>query len=244
MENDILDDIGISDTGPSHESEAKKKQKSDDKVNMYEVETVKAKDIDTDSFEKSGHTFMVHVFDGDNDITETEEQIIKVATKLKDKGYVLRCESPSDDKIPNKIAKIDGMKVEAYLPFKKFNPDLADKATLTNKYELPYQYAAQLYGQRYNDLTPGVRAIFAAKIMAALGIDSDNPVDFLICYSPDGREYMPDRNSKEKIDYAKLGSLSFYLKMAQKCGIPVYNFKNKDSLINFVNNYLKNNTED
>jgi len=112
---------------------------------------------------------------------------------------------------------------------------------LTNPYELPYKYAAHLYGQRYNELKKGAKAVYASKLMAALGEDCNNPVDFLICYSPDGKEHL---NGKDKIDYKKLGSLSFYLKICQSSGIPVYNFKNKESIVNFVENYLKPTIED
>lgn len=242
---DILDEIGISDSGPSHETEARQKKKSDGKINMYDVEIVKAKEIDTDSFEKIGHTFMVHVFSGSDDVSEVVDQIVKVATKLKDKGYIFRCDAPSDDKIAKKILAIEGLKKEVFLPFKKFNESVADKAIMSNGYETPFKYAAQVYGKRYNELKPGARAVYASKLMAALGENSDNPVDFLICYSPDGREYMPDGHNKEKVDFAKLGTLSFYLRLCQQAGIPVYNFKNKDSLITFVSSYLKNvETED
>ena len=237
---DLLDEIGISDSGPSHESEAKKRKKNDGKVNMYETEFVKAKEINTDSFEKEGHTFMVHVFPGDDDVSEVTEQIVKIAAKLKEKGYIYRCDAGSDDVIAKKLVKVEGLKKEVFLPFKKFNEDLADDAILTNTYELPYRYAAQVYGKRYNDLKPRGKAVYAAKLMCALGEEGTNPADFLICYSPDGREYLPGMEKKEKVDYAKLGTLSFYLRMCQSCGIPVYNFKNKDSLITFVSNYIKN----
>ena len=246
MELDILEEIGVSDTGKSEPAPEVKKtfKPSGDKVNMYDVEIVKAMEIDTDKFDKTGHTFMVHVFGGGGDTDEVEEQILKVATKLKDKGYIFRCDAPADDTIGNKLASMEGLKKEVYLPFKKFNENLADSATMTNKYELAYRYAAQIYGKRYNDLKPGARAVYAAKLLAALGIDGDNPVDFLICYSPDGREHLPGRENKERIDYTRLGTLSFYLRLCQQAGIPVYNFKNKDSLITFVSNYLKPKSEE
>ena len=120
---------------------------------------------------------------------------------------------------------------------------MKDEAIETNGYEKPYRIAAKyiMGGERFNALGKGIKAINASIVMTMLGAECDNPVDFLICYSPDGREHMPVYNPKgknEKVDYTKLGSLGNYLKIAKNAGIPVYNFKNKTSLLNFVKSYL------
>ena len=231
---DLLDDLDIPTTTP----EVKKPMSSGkkEKVNMYEMEVIPSKEINTDKFDKIGHTFMVHVFAGDDNTEEVEERLIKLAGKLKEKKFVYRCDASENDIIANKIANIEGLKKEVYLPFKKFNIDLADNATMPNTFELPHNYAAQIYGPRYNDMKPGGRSVYASKVMAMLGVDCDNPIDFLLCYSPDGREGF---QARERVDYKLVGTLSFYIKLAQVAGIPVYNLKNKDSLINFIKTHIQ-----
>lgn len=205
-------------------------------VNMYEVDFIKSAEIDTDKFSKDGHSFMVHVFEGQEEEPGLREKFEKLVKALSKKGYVYRCDAGSNDEIANSLTTLEDVKVEAYLPFKKFNEDLADEATLVNKYELPFKYAAGIYGQKFNERKPGARAVFAAKVMAALGKDCDNPVDFLLCYSPSGTEFF---DHKVKPDYSKVGTLSFYIRLAQKAGIPVFNIKNKSSIENLIDTYIK-----
>lgn len=238
---DILDDLKIPITDEVIKPEKPNEKK--EKVNMYEATTIKELEIDTDALVKEGHTFAVHVFSGGEDVDVVGEQIAKIAMKLRDKGYVYRWNCDTDDEVASKIYKTPDLKVESYLPFPKFNENMKGEATETNSYEKPYRIAAKyiMGAERFNALKPGVRAINASLVMTMLGIDSNNPIDFLICYSPDGREHMPIYNPKgktEKVDYAKLGSLGRYLKLAKASGVPVYNFKNKASLVDFVKSYL------
>lgn len=200
------------------------------KINMYEVDFITSKKIDTDTFEKSGRSFAVHVYEGSEDI---EKKILFVATKLVEEGFVFRHNGASDNKLQNKILEIDNIKVESYLPYPKFNENIK-KATISNFFELPFKYAAELYGQRYNELKKGARAIYASQLQSLLGKECNNPVDFLLCYSPDGSERHPVYEKGKKIDYTKLGTLGFYLKVTDASGIATYNFKNDSSITSLI----------
>lgn len=199
-------------------------------VNMYEVEFIKAKDIDTDAFNKVGRSFAVHAFKPTDD---DKKKILIIAKKLIKDGFTYRHDGPADDEVSNLILEIEDATIESYLPYKKFNENI-EKPIIVNYFELPYQYAATLYGQRYNDMKPGGRAVFASKVQALLGKECTNPVDFLICYNPTGDEMQPAYEKGKKIDYENLGSLGFYLKIAEKAGIGVYNIKNESSLKNLI----------
>lgn len=234
---DILGNLGISGSKPAPAFGGNK-----NKVNMYEAEHIKAKEIDIDSFNKKGKTFAVHMFEGNENVEDVKLKITKIANKLKDLGYVFRCDAGEADELGNTVAGLEGLKTEVYLPYKKFNINLSENAILSNTYELPYRYAATVFGEKYNNIKPGGRAVFASKMMSLLGKEGDNPVDFLLCYSPDGSEYFSGKDSggnRTKIDFSKVGSLSFYIKACQRAGIPVFNIKNTESLTNFVESYLR-----
>ena len=209
----------------------KKKEKT---TNMFEVEFVEPKDIDTDTFEKNGRSFMVVEH---NIPEEVAEKIVKVATKLLQDGFTFRFDgTQKESALQNKILSMCGDKnVECYIPYKKFNENIENGIT-PNAYELPYRYASKLYGKAFNEkLGKGSKAMHATKIHALLGINSDNPIDFLICYNVNGDEvYPPYKKGGPAIDYTKLGNLGFYLKATDKTNINVYNFKKIDSIKNLI----------
>ena len=199
-------------------------------VNMYEVDVITSKKIDTDSFEKEGKSFAVHLFDANEDI---EKKILFVAGVLIEQGYVFRHNGNANDKLQNKILEIDNVVVESYLPYGKYNENIK-KSTIVNYYELPFNYAAQLYGQKYNDLKKGAKAIYASQVQTLLGKECTNPVDMLLCYSPDGSERPPVFEKGKKYDYSKLGTLNFYLRVTDVAGIATYNFNNSESISSLV----------
>lgn len=204
--------------------------KKEDKINMYEVDVIPSKEIDTDIFEKNGRSFAVHTYE----ITpDAEKKMMIIANALVEQGFVFRHNGNKEDEIQNKILEIDNIKVESYLPYAKFNEDIA-KPIISNYYELPFNYAAQLYGQRYNEMKKGARSIYASKVQSLLGKECTNPVDFFLCYSPDGSETTPKFEKGKKYDYSKLGTLGFYLKVTDKSGIATYNFKNDASIASLV----------
>lgn len=204
--------------------------KKENKINMYEVETIPSKEIDTDIFEKKGRSFAVHLFNAPDDV---KKKVMIIANALVEQGFVFRHDGNKEDEVQNSILEIDNIKVESYLPYGKYNDNI-QKPIISNFYELPFNYASQLYGQKYNELKKGARAIYASKVQALLGKDCTNPVDFFICYSASGDETYPKYDKNKKIDYTKLGSVGFYLRVTDKSGIATYNFKNDESISSLV----------
>ena len=233
-----FDDLLDNSTKPTHESAGeetsyKKEGDKKDSVNMYDVEFIEPKDIDTDTFEKKGRSFMVETHNAPEDVVE---RIIKVASKLISDGFKFRHDGNADDEVQNKILTMCEEKdYESYIPFKKYNEDI-EKPISPNGYEAPFRYASKLYGGSYNEkLSKGAKAVYASKVHALLGKDSNNPIDFLLCYSASGDEtYPPYKKGGPKIDYSKLNNTGFYLRVTDATSINVYNFKNNDSIKNLV----------
>lgn len=206
------------------------RNKQKNSINMYEVEIITEKEISTDTFNKEGRTFAVHTHKCPEDEVK---KILVIAKKLIKDGFTFRHDGAADDAVQNLILEVEDATVESYLPYKKFNENI-EKPIISNYYELPYSYACNAYGQRFNDLKKGARGIYASKVQNLLGKDCTNPVDFLICYNPSGDESYPEYVKGQKINYEELGSLGFYLKVTDKSGIAVYNIKNKSSLENLI----------
>ena len=241
--DDLLGDDNL--TPPSHGKEEPKQssyskpayngnyKKNENKVNMYDVEFIEPKDIDTSIFEKDGKSFMVIAHDAPEEVVE---KILKVVKKLHSDGFIFRHDGNATDTVQNKILEIYGdSNVESYIPFKKYNEDI-EKPISPNGYEAPFRYASKLYGGSYNEkLSKGAKAVYASKVHALLGKDSNSPIDFLLCYSASGDEtYPPYKKGGPKIDYSKLNNTGFYLRVTDATSINVYNFKNSDSIKNLV----------
>lgn len=232
----LMDDVKKPSYGSDNtesQSHGKKDDSKKDTVNMYDVEFIEPKDIDTDTFEKKGRSFMVETHNAPEDVVE---KIIKVSAKLIREGFKFRHDGNAEDEVQNKILTMcEAKDVESFLPFKKYNENI-EKPITPNTFELPYKYAAKIYGPAYNEkLSKGAKAVYASKVHAILGKESDNPIDFLICYNVNGDEvYPPYKKNGPKIDYSKLGNLGFYLKVTDKTNINVYNFKNMDSIKNLL----------
>ena len=186
--DDLLGDDNL--TPPSHGKEEPKQssyskpsyngnyKKNENKVNMYDVEFIEPKDIDTSIFEKDGKSFMVIAHDAPEEVVE---KILKVVKKLHSDGFIFRHDGNATDTVQNKILEIYGdSNVESYIPFKKYNEDI-EKPISPNGYEAPFRYASKLYGGSYNEkLSKGAKAVYASKVHALLGKDSNNPIDFFI----------------------------------------------------------------
>lgn len=217
------------------------------KINMYDVDFIKALPFDTDSFSKEGKTFTVCFVPGDNEEenAKAKENIKKICKRLGELGFVMRIIFHANDKFENELCEIEGLKREVYLPYGKFNPKYAKESIIANYYEKPYGHAAEIIGKKFNESfsKPG-KGIMASRAHCMLGKKSDNPVDFVIIYNEEGREFIPDKSNNngggkpERIDFKKLGNSAFYMKVAQKIGAQIFNVKKSESILQLRDLYL------
>lgn len=212
------------------------------RINMYDVETVNPLDFNNLEITKEGKTYAMYAFFGPNETKEKKDEITAlfkaIARKLSDKGYVYRFNGSGDDVVINEVIEIEGLKSTIFLPFKKFNSELGDKAILVNGYEAPFRYACELIGKnqdgvlKFNGYKKGARAVAASRVQSILGKKSNNPVDFMITYNPTGLEFF---EKGKTLDFSQIGQLWFYVKLCTKLNIPMFNIQNKESLDNLKN---------
>jgi len=67
-------------------------------------------------------------------------------------------------------------------------------------------------------MRPYVRGLLGRNAMQILGPDGDSPVDFVVCWTPEGRDD---------------GGTGYAIRLAWKYGIPVYNLRNPDQAREF-----------
>lgn len=109
--------------------------------------------------------------------------------------------------------------MEIYVPcdgfngfFEANNPHVITKIP-TKAYEI-----AEEFHPTYQKLKPFVKNLMARNCMQILGKELDNPVDFVICYTNDGKAS---------------GGTGQALRLAESMNIRIYNIHNKDAFLWF-----------
>lgn len=120
-------------------------------------------------------------------------------------GWISTIDSP--DPIP-------GM-AELYLPWIPFNGwGETDRAAMLVEKPTPWAFdMAKLYHPAWGNLTLGAKALHARNMHIMLGLDLDDPVDAVICWTPGGR---------------LVGGTAQALRVAVDFAIPVHNLANED----------------
>jgi len=158
--------------------------------------------------------------------------LVNMSLMLSKAGYTFRCNADKNDVVQltilNKIkeegdaAKGDP-KFEVYLPWAKFNEDI-EKPTMTYPNEAGYSIAVNMHNTFY-DQKESVRAIISRDVHMSLGTTGTEAVEFMVIYTECGSESIGQHP-----DYRKLGNATFYIKLAEKANIPVFNVKNPESI--------------
>ena len=73
--------------------------------------------------------------------------------------------------------------------------------------------AEQNWGVTLDKMKPFVQRLIARNMMIMLGSNGDEPVKFVVCWTPDGKV---------------VGGTAWALRLAEKCNIPIYNLFNPD----------------
>lgn len=130
-----------------------------------------------------------------------------IGRELANRGYIL-CSGHADgaDKaFELGCDKVPFSKKEIYLPWRDFN------GSDSGLYALPEEayILAKQFHPRFNELNPTSQKLIARDGMQVLGLDLKTKVDFIVCYTDEGK-------SK--------GGTGQALRIAKAYNIPVYNF--------------------
>jgi hypothetical protein len=149
--------------------------------------------------------------------TPVEQDMVQFAYIAASLGWILRSGGAlgSDTAFERGSDTAGGIK-EIFLPWEKYNNN-------TSTYTAPSSSAhdiARTIHPMYSKLSPASKALVARNCHQVLGLSLDNPVEFVICYTPDGCTH----HSK----YTRAtGGTGTAISLASKHLIPVFNIFNK-----------------
>jgi len=203
----------------------------EDKVkteNLWEKVDFKPIKIDASKLHSTKKSFAI-AHSNNNIPASVYEKILEIAKVLITKGYTFRHNGSSNDTLQNEILGITDIKVDSYIAWKKFNPDIKNpvmtEPTLTG-------YGIAVYSHKvFYKLPSSVRAMISMQVHTLLGKNCDDPVSMLIGYSECGTEAL-----QKDTDYKKTGNLTFPLKICGDSNIPVYNVQNETAIKRLAEN--------
>lgn len=151
-------------------------------------------------------------------------QMKALAGRLADMGYVLRSGGAdgADWAFEYGCADASG-EMEIYLPWKGFNHNTS---MLYTPHPDTYKIAAELH-LAWNYLSSAARTLMARNVHQVLGRDLQTPVDFVLCYTPDGCTSIERYTSKT-------GGTGLAIALASVNNIPVFNLRNADAIKQLV----------
>ena len=187
------------------------------------------KKLELEKMKKVGDSYAWYVNLVEESIPEeTQKKILSLVGVLGKKGYTLRLTPDKTDKLGLAMLSVEDCKsIETYLPWGKFNEDIAEP-TLKFPKSVGYEIAKG-YTKVFDKVPAAVRAFYATRAHVFAGVTGDNPINFLICYTEGGAE-----GFKKGFDYKKEGSLGFFIAMCNELNIPIFNLKNDESFKRLV----------
>lgn len=165
-------------------------------------------------------------------------KILAISKFLNSKDFIYRLSNDDKAILENKICGIENIKIEAYLPWKKYNLGVSE--TFETIY--PSESSAKLllaYNKSYAKLSNGLKNIVSSQYQSLLGKDLTTPVKFIIMYTECGLERRLTKEDKDaKYDYTSIGNLVPLLNIANDANIPIFNLKKEDAM-DRLKEYLK-----
>lgn len=139
--------------------------------------------------------------------------IFKIASILAKKGYILRSGAADGADTAFELGcNSAGGKKEIWLPWKGFN-----NHDDTGLYPNPGHFAkAEASLEHWNNLSHGVKRLHARNVGQVFGSNIETPVDFVLCWTPDGA-------TKRSECTSKTGGTGTTIKLASDSNIPVIN---------------------
>lgn len=148
------------------------------------------------------------------------EVMTDIASQLAQTGYTLRsgAEQGAGAAFEFGCDQQQGPK-EIWLPWLAFNGHAMPCFLPTPDHET---LAAELHPYWFN-LGQGARKRHSSKVGQVVGMDLNTPVDFVLCWTPDGCESNPTRSMST-------GGTATAIALADRLQIPVINLQNRDAI--------------
>jgi hypothetical protein len=141
------------------------------------------------------------------------EQMQSIAEYLDSTGYILRSGAAEG---ADKWFELGAKDKEIFLPWKEFN---GNSSGFYPPSEQAQVLAHELLSYKWKNLSHGAKLLHSRNCHQVLGPDLDTPVDFVLCWTPDGAENECQLTSKS-------GGTGTAILLASKFNIPVINMKN------------------
>jgi hypothetical protein len=141
----------------------------------------------------------------------------RIAARLEKRGYTLR--SGAADGADAAFESGVKEKKEIYLPFKGFKGSTSE---LYNPSEQAMEIAKLLH-PAWGALSDTVRKLQARNGHQVLGLDLKTPVEFVVCWTPNGEETEAERTKDT-------GGTGQAISLASRWRIPVFNLQRQDAL--------------
>lgn len=142
-----------------------------------------------------------------------------LAKRLGRAGYTLRSGGAhgADSAFERGCAEASGA-CEIWLPWRGFNghPDTGLYPTER------HMHAAELLHPLWHRLGRGPRTLHARNVAQVVGMTLDDPVEFVLCWTPDGCEHESERTEKT-------GGTATAIVLASRMGIPVFNLQREST---------------
>lgn len=148
-----------------------------------------------------------------------QAKMAKIASRLCSLGFVLRsggaqgADAAFESAVPAATAK------QVFLPWKGFNGNSSPWYSVCDR---AMDMARNLHPV-FDALSPQVQKLMARSCYQVLGPDLDDPVAFVVCWTPDGCESERERS-------AATGGTGLAIALASRCSIPVFNLQRSDAL--------------
>lgn len=222
-------------------------QKKDKEPSVWDMTSYKPEKVNTEDA-KQVKTFTVFTH-GKEDIDLSKiENIVKIAKVLSKKGYVFRCIGDTKDVVTTEICKIEGIKVEFYLPIRKFNEDVTEFVT-----KIPTLKACNVaanYHGLFNmntkvniQLSPIERMKLGSKVHVMLGADCLHHLELMLLVSACGHSSVVKKDNK--IDFKAYGNTMFPIQVAEDTNIKVMNVNETgfgDKILTYLKDINDNNS--
>ena len=152
------------------------------------------------------------------------------AATLAQQGYCLRSGgAPGADSAFEQGCDSQNGTKDIYLPWRKFNNSDSPLYIVS---AAAIDIAKYVYGPRWQFLSNTTRQLMARNCYQILGLQLNDPVDFVVCWTPDGCTSSATRSVRS-------GGTGQAIALASDLGIPVYNLNTKVGMQEFVNIYLQ-----
>jgi len=152
---------------------------------------------------------------------ETPPNVLKmmsrIAFKLSNHGFILR--SGGAEGADKAFFEGSDNRCEVFIPWDKFNNFSADDKTICNLTEAHFRLAESLH-PAWKKCSQGAQKLHARNTQQILGKDLDDPVDFVICWTPNGEV---------------VGGTATAIRLAEANNIRIFNLAKPDDYMKLKN---------